>query len=115
MRPIVYAVCQPIVIVGGEPVKNIDLSPAAEYGEIQILMPHSQSMLAPVPTVRSLKEKLRNFTDNDYILPVGDPVLIATVSMLASEQNGGRVKFLKWDKRTGKYLVIPVDTSGRAV
>jgi hypothetical protein len=92
-----------------------DLAPAAQYGETEVLMPFAQSMLATVPTVRALKEKLRNFTDDDYLLPVGDPVLISTVAMIAAEQNGGRVKFLKWDKPTHSYVVIPVDTSGKAL
>lgn len=111
----VYIVCEPTHSVGNATRPAMDLSPAAEYGELQVLMPQSQSMLSPVPTVRALKEKLRNFTDDDFIVPVGDPVLIATVAMVAAEQNGGRVKFLKWDRMLKKYFVIPVDTSGRAI
>lgn len=105
MNPIVYAVCEPA---------NFDLTPALAYGQLEILVTHSQSLLAPVPTVRKLKDKLRNFSDNDYILPIGDPVLMSTVSMIASEMNHGRVKFLKWDRIQKKYLVIQVDTSGAA-
>lgn len=115
MKPIVYVVCEPTHSVGNMSRKSMDLTPAIEYGELCVLMPQSQSMLAPVPTVRTLKEKLRNFTDNDYILPVGDPVLMSTVAMIAAEQNGGKVKFLKWDRHMGKYFVIQVDTSGRAI
>lgn len=115
MKPVVYIVCEPTNTIGGIPRPSMDLTPASEHGELCVLMPQSQSMLAPVPTVRTLKEKLRNFTDNDFILPVGDPVLIATVAMVAAEQNGGKVKFLKWDKKTKTYFVIQVDTSGRAV
>lgn len=115
MKSTVYVVCEPTHNVGNATVKSMDLTPAMEYGDLQVLMQQSQSMLAPVPTVRALKEKLRNFTDNDYILPVGDPVLISTVAMVAAEQNGGKVKFLKWDRHQRRYFVIPVDTSGRAI
>lgn len=114
MKSTVYAVCEPTHKIAGAERSAMNLTPALEYGELVILMPQSQSMLAPVPTVRALKEKLRNFTDEDYILPVGDPVLISTVAMVAAQQNGGRVKFLKWDKIQKKYFVIQVDTSGRA-
>lgn len=114
-KPIVYVVCEPTHTIGGVTRPSMDLTPAAEHGELEVLLPFSQSMLAPVPTVRTLKEKLRNFTDEDFILPVGDPVLIATVAMVAAQQNGGRVKMLKWDKPTHRYFVIPVDTSGRAI
>lgn len=115
MKSTVYAVCQPTHSIAGETRKAMDLSPAAKFGELNILMPQSQSLLAPVPTIRTLKEKLRNFTDDDYILPVGDPALISTVAMVAAQQNGGRVKFLKWDRHAADYLVIPIDLSGKAV
>jgi hypothetical protein len=111
---IVYAVCEPVSNVAGV-TRPMDLTPAAEFGEVVILMQHSQSMLAPVPTVRSLNEKLRDFSDNDFILPVGDPVLISTVAMVASAKNSGRAKYLKWDKRLRKYSVIQVDLSGKAL
>lgn len=111
----VYVVCEPTHTIGGEVRTSMDFTPALEYGDLEVLLPQSQSMLAPVPTVRALKEKLRNFTDDDYILPVGDPVLIGTVVMVAAQQNGGKVKFLKWDRLQRKYFVIQVDTSGRAI
>jgi hypothetical protein len=111
----VYIVCEPTHMIAGVMRPSMDVTPAAKFGGLVVLMPISQSMLAPVPTVRDLKEKLRNFTDDDFILPVGDPVLIATVAMIAAEQNGGRVKFLKWDKKLRVYFSILVDTSGRAI
>lgn len=107
----VFVVCEPLSRDGAA---KIDLSPAAEYGEIEVLLSHSQSLLAPVPTVRKLREKLENFSDNDYILPVGDPVLMSTVATVASFFNHGRIKYLKWDRIQRKYLVIQVDISGVA-
>lgn len=106
----VFVVCEPVSHREGG--AKIDLSPAAEYGEIEVLLGHTQSLFAPVPTVRKLREKLEHFSDDDYILPVGDPVLMSTVSMVASEMNHGRVRFLKWDRIQRRYLVITVDTSG---
>lgn len=111
----VFAVCQPTHKIAGVERKAMDLRPAAEFGDVVVLLEHNQSLLSPVPTVRALKEKLRDFSDDDYILPVGDPALIATVSMVAAEMNHGRVKLLKWDKGLHKYFVIQIDTSGRAI
>ena len=93
----------------------MDLTPAESFGKVEILLPSSQSLLSPVPTIRSLKEKLRTFSDDDYILPVGDPALISTVAMVAGDINKGRVKFLKWDRGLRKYDVIQIDLSGRAI
>lgn len=111
----VFVVCEPTRIIEGVERSAMDLTPAAEFGSIEVLLPHSQSMLAPVPTVRLLRQKLADFCDDDYILPVGDPVLISTVAMIAGEINNGVVRFLKWDKRLHKYFVIKVDITGRAI
>lgn len=111
----VYVVCEPTHLVNGVERPSMNLTPAREFGEVEILMKSSQSMLAPVPTVRALRDKLRNFSDDDYILPVGDPVLMSTVAMVASEMNHGRVKYLKWDRIQRAYFVIQVDTSGKEI
>lgn len=105
MKPMVYVTCEP---------QGFDLTPAVQFGQIKILLQHSQSLLAPVPTIRKLKELLADFSDDDYILPVGDPVLMCTVAMVAALSNKGRVKFLKWDRIQKAYLVIQTDTSGAA-
>ena len=109
---IVYAVCQPQTKMVDGRTRNFDLSPALKFGALEILVPHTQSLLAPVITVRNLRDKLRNFSDDDYILPIGDPSLIATVAMVASEMNHGKVKFLKWDKYANDYFTVSVDISG---
>lgn len=109
----VFVVCEPLSFKNGNGgVAKIDMTPAAEYGELEVLLAHTQSLFAPVPTVRKLRERLENFSDADYILPVGDPVLMSTVAMVAAEMNHGRVKFLKWDRIQRRYIVIQVDTSG---
>lgn len=113
--PIVYAVCEPTHKVDGVDVKLINMAPAREYGDLVILLPTQHTLLAPVPTVRALREKLKNFTDEDYILLVGDPVLMATVAMVASDLNKGRVNYLKWDRRLRRYYSITVDAYGREV
>ena len=111
----VFVVCEPTHKIGGAPRAAMDLTPAAEYGDLEILLPNSQSLFSTVQTVRVLREKLKNFTDEDYILPVGDPVLMSTVAMVAGDINNGKVNFLKWDKLVRKYLVITVDVFGRAL
>lgn len=110
--PKVYVVCEPINQADGRP--RVNLTPALRYGELEVLLTHSQSLLAPVPTIRKLREKLRDFSDDDYLLPVGDPVLMCTVAAVAAHFNNGRVKYLKWDKIERTYFVIQTDISGAA-
>lgn len=113
--PKVYCVAEPIRMENGEPVPLFDLTPAVKFGEIVILLKHNSSVLNTVPLIRALKTKLEGFTAEDYVLPVGDPVLISIVVALCAEQTGGRFNMLKWDKKERTYIAIRVDTSGRAI
>jgi hypothetical protein len=108
----VYCVTEPITYRDGNPVPLFDITPAIEYGEIEILTRHNQSMQFSVPMIRSLRDKLKDFNDNDFILPVGDPITIGAVCAVVADINGGYYKVLKWDKRTRKYLPIEIQVWG---
>jgi hypothetical protein len=111
----VFVVTEPITYKDGAPVPAFDISPALKYGDIVILTKHNHSMLASVPMIRHLREQLKDFSDDDYILPVGDPVTIASVAAVASDINKGYFKMLKWDKRERRYMVIEIDAWGKSV
>ena len=59
-----------------------------------------------------LRSFLKDFTDNDYILPVGDIVAVAAAAMMASHYNAGRVRILSWDKVARQYLPIQLSLTG---
>lgn len=87
-----------------------NISPALQYGDIVTLLPpNAQVAFSVVPTVRRIQRKLENFTDNDYLLFIGDPTAISIVSAVAAERNHGRYKCLKWDKFERRYIPIQVD------
>jgi len=90
-----------------EPV--FDLTPAAVYGDIEILLPPGPVMLATAPMNDKLRYALRNFCDDDYILPTGSPPAMLAAGFYAAYHNRGRYKILQWDKRSRQYIVIPVD------
>jgi len=87
-----------------EPV--VDITAAAEYGDMVELFTTKQHALLPGPIVTSLKNTLRNFSDDDYLLPIGNPVLIGIATAMAARQNMGRVKILYWDRDLGRYIVL---------
>jgi len=109
---VVYCVTEPITYKDGIVVPLFDISPAREFGEIRILTEHNQSMTASVPMVRMIREKMKGFCDADYILPVGDPVVIATVAAIASDLNHGYFQMLKWNKRMRQYDVYKINAYG---
>lgn len=93
---------------------NHDLTAAARYGTPTFLLESSHDQtFAPQPVLRELNNKLRNFTDNDYILLVGDPVAMALAVNAAAMANQGRVKLLKWSKYHNGYFPIEVDLYDR--
>jgi hypothetical protein len=87
-----------------------NITSALCFGEIEtILPPNAQIAFSVVPTIRRIQRKLENFTDDDYLLFIGDPTAIAIISAIASAKNKGRFKCLKWDKYERMYIPIQVD------
>ena len=83
---------------------------AEKYGDLELLLPEgSQLVLSTAPTVRRLKNKLKDFSDDDYLLLMGDPSAIGIACAVASSNNRGRFKCLKWDKREYKYYPVEVN------
>lgn len=99
----------------GRIVPQFDFRPAMKYGKLEVLLPGGYSLMAPVPTIRLLNEKLDQFCDDDYLLAVGDPTVMVAAAMVASRINSGRLKLLKWDREVGDYVPVQIDISGRAV
>jgi hypothetical protein len=91
---------------------KFNLLPAAEYGELQTLLPQGQVMLATAPTIRALRDKLRTFSDSDYLLAIGDPIAIGLSVAIATGFNGGKIKMLKWDRQEHRYYAIEADLNG---
>lgn len=97
-----------VYVVQEMPGRNI--TGATKFGIMEALVePHSQVILSPGPTVRKIKNKLKNFNDEDYLLLMGDPAIIGIACAIAAEINRGRIKLLKWDKENKTYYPIQVD------
>ena len=52
---------------------------------------------------------MKEFTENDYIVAVGDPSLIAAASCIAVRKTGGLLRILKWDRQTSAYIHVEVN------
>jgi len=92
-------------------VAKFNVIPANEYGELVPLFEEGkQIMLSPAPAIRKAKEKLRNFSDDDFLLLIGDPSMIGLACAVASDNNRGKYKVLK---RSFKYFPIQIDLNER--
>jgi hypothetical protein len=90
-------------------VPMFDFRKAAEYGDLEVCLPNGRVSLSPGPTVDALTDKFRNFCDDDFILPSGDPSAIAIAGAIAAAANNGRFMMLKWDKSVKQYIKVAVD------
>lgn len=94
--------------VTGQMVTAMNFAKASEYGDPIVCLPWGPVALSTVPAVETLRDKLADFCDTDYLICVGDPTVLAMAAMVAAERNHGRVNLLKWDKRAGIYFVCQV-------
>ena len=88
---------------------------AEKFGDLKICLPDNKQMvLSSGPLTFKLQQELRDFNDNDYLLLIGDPAIIAVAGAIASENNNGRFKVLKWDRNEMKYYDIEIDLRGKS-
>ena len=86
---------------------------AEKFGDLKVLLPDNrQIVLSSGPLTFKLRQELKDFNDNDYLLLIGDPAIIALAGAVASDVNGGRFKILKWDRDEKKYYDIEIDLRG---
>ena len=92
-------------------VKGKNLLSATEYGELKFLLPPTENiMFDPVPALKRISSGLKDFTNEDYLLLIGDPIAIGIATYYAAiYSTKAAVRFLKWDNREYKYYPVEVE------
>lgn len=85
-----------------------DLTPAQEYGELRYLLTPTAAPWHPTSVLPDLWAGLKDFSDEDFLLLTGNPILIGWATAVAADFNEGRVKLLQWHGREQRY--IPVES-----
>ena len=89
---------------------KINIMGASNYGKFKFLLPElSQIIHSPGPLIYTLRSKLKNFNEKDYLLLTGDPALIGVACSLVSDITNGKYNLLKWDKQERKYYPIEIN------
>ena len=92
----------------GRPKYNI--MGARKYGDIVIMFRAlEQIMLSPGPFIFSIRQKLKDFTEEDYLLLNADPAIIGVTCAIASEMTNGKFKLLKWDRQERTYYPLEIN------
>ena len=92
---------------------KINIMGASSYsssGKFNFLLPEfSQIIFSPGPLVYKLRQGLKDYTSDDYLLLTGDPAIIGVACSIVSDITGGKFKLLKWDKQERKYYPIEIN------
>ena len=107
-NPTVYVIQEIPGTRAGNP--KINILGASEYGVFKFLLPEfSQIIFSPGPLIFKLRQSLKNYRPNDYLLLTGDPAIIGVACSIVSDITNGKYKLLKWDKQERKYYSIAID------
>ena len=95
----------------GNPKINImGASVYSSSGKFKFLLPEfSQIIFSPGPLVYKLRQGLKDFTSDDYLLLTGDPAIIGVACSIVSDITNGKYNLLKWDKQERKYYPIEIN------
>lgn len=86
-----------------------NLEPAKEFGEICILLSPKDIKQGYDHIVDLLDNRLNNISSEDYLVLIGDPIVIAITAHIALELTNGTVNMLKWDRIKYKYEPVEVN------
>ena len=105
---IVYVIQEIPGTQAGNP--KINIIGASQYGQFKFLLPEfSQIIFSPGPLIFKLRQGLKNFTTEDYLLLTGDPAIIGVACSIVSDITNGKYNLLKWDKQERKYYPISIN------
>lgn len=93
----------------GDLVPKFDLTPAQEYGELRYLFSPTAGPFNATNMLPELHEKLRDYTPEDFLLLIGNPVLIGMAVAVAAGYSPTRVQLLQWSSSARGYLPIVVN------
>ena len=89
---------------------KINIVGAKKYGDVIPLLPElSQIIFSPGPLIYKLRDGLRNFRPEDYLLLTGDPAIIGVACSIVSDITNGKYNLLKWDKQERQYYPIKIN------
>ena len=107
-QPIVYVIQEIPGTKAGTP--KINIMSASKYGRFKFLLPEfSQIIFSPGPLIFKLRNLLKNYTTQDYLLLTADPAIIGVTCSIVSNLTNGKYNLLKWDKQERQYYPITIN------
>ena len=90
-------------------VPTLNLNPAKRFGELQYVLPQGDMSRNLSKTIADIKVALARFEPGDYLLPIGDPLIIGLTLTVAIRYAKGPLKVLRWDRYERDYSVVTIE------
>lgn len=90
----------------GKFVPKFDFTPAQEFGSLEFILGPTAGPFDPDSVLLTIHESLKDFKPEDYLLLVGNPVLIGLCVAVAAQNTGGDIRMLQWSGKSRKYLMV---------
>ena len=98
------------VYVIQQPAPNINILSASDFGYLVICLPNrDQAILSTAPYVQKMQKNLQDFRKEDYLLAVGDPVIIGISTAAVCDITNGQFNMLKWDRENQCYYNVKIN------
>jgi len=89
-------------------VPTMNLKPAEKFGELVVCLPPNANRLQSVPLIAALEDRLKDYCEDDYLVAIGDPTLIAAAACICARRTHGVLRLLKWDRLMSDYVLVEV-------
>lgn len=86
---------------------NVNFVPAEDYGTLLVCIDSRVSHVGLSRAYARLRERTRDITKNDWIVPTGHPALIGFACYLMAERTG-TIRLLVWDRQSNRYVPTEV-------
>ena len=87
-----------------------DISDAERFGTPVIMFERpEQIQVNSARFIYTVESALKKFTKNDFLLLMGDPVLIVIVCAVAAKVTNFNFKVLKWSREESIYIPITIE------
>lgn len=90
-----------------------NILPAQKFGNLRILLLKSDIKQGMDHCVKKLFYELEMITCEDYLLPIGDPILIGVATHIAMRVNDDSLNMLRWVREAYSYNVEHITTHGK--
>jgi hypothetical protein len=98
------------VYVAQQPPAHINILSASDFGYLVLCLPNygpdSQVIYSMAPFNRKMKKNLQNFRQQDYILAIGDPIMIGISFEAIHDVTNGKFNVLKWNNKEKRYFPL---------